>query len=74
MLKKRVTTSRALAAANGTVKRLPNPYMLINTIALQEAKASTAIENILRLKMNFNSLCTRHFSFCNLCLIVFLFL
>lgn len=46
ILKKLVTTSRALAAANSTVKRLPNPYMLINTIALQEAKASTAIENI----------------------------
>ena len=28
------------------VLRLPNPFMLINTIALQEAKASTAIENI----------------------------
>jgi len=46
ILKKLVTTSRALADANSSVKRLPNPYMLINTIALQEAKASTAIENI----------------------------
>jgi len=46
VLKKLVVTSRALAEANSTVKRLPNPYMLINTIALQEAKASTAIENI----------------------------
>jgi len=46
ILKKLVTTSRALAAANSNVKRLPNPYMLINTIALQEAKTSTAIENI----------------------------
>lgn len=46
ILKKLVTTSRALAAANANVKRLPNPYMLINTIALQEAKTSTAIENI----------------------------
>jgi len=26
--------------------RLPNPYMLVNTIALQEAKTSTEIENI----------------------------
>lgn len=46
VLKKLVTTSRALSAANANVKRLPNPYMLINTIALQEAKTSTAIENI----------------------------
>src|SRR5690606_36173755 len=46
ILKKLVITSRALAAANSNVKRLPNPYMLINTIALQEAKTSTAIENI----------------------------
>lgn len=46
ILKKLVTTSRALAGANSNVKRLPNPYMLINTIALQEAKTSTAIENI----------------------------
>ncbi len=46
ILRKLVTTARALADANSTVKRLPNPYMLINTIALQEAKTSTAIENI----------------------------
>lgn len=46
ILKKLVVTSRALAGANSNVRRLPNPYMLINTIALQEAKASTAIENI----------------------------
>jgi Fic family protein len=46
ILKKLVTTSRALAAANSSVQRLPNPYMLINTIALQEAKTSTEIENI----------------------------
>ncbi len=31
---------------NGHILRLPNPYMLINTIALQEAKTSTEIENI----------------------------
>lgn len=46
ILKKLVTTSRALATTNSSVQRLPNPYMLINTIALQEAKNSTAIENI----------------------------
>lgn len=46
ILKKLVTASRALATMNGNVLRLPNPSMLINTISLQEAKTSTAIENI----------------------------
>lgn len=46
ILKKLVSASRALAAVNSSTMRLPNPLMLVNTIALQEAKASTAIENI----------------------------
>ena len=46
ILKKLVTASRALAAVNSSILRLPNPLMLVNTIALQEAQASTAIENI----------------------------
>jgi len=46
ILKKLVLASRALATVNGNLNRLPNPTMLINTIALQEAKASTEIENI----------------------------
>jgi Fic family protein len=46
ILKKALTASRALATADANVQRLPNPYMLVNTIAIQEAKASTAIENI----------------------------
>ena len=46
ILRKLVQTSRALAAVDSNVLRLPNPFMLVNTIALQEAKASTAIENI----------------------------
>lgn len=46
VLKKLVSASRALASVNSNVLRLPNPEMLINTIGLQEAKASTAIENI----------------------------
>jgi Fic family protein len=46
ILKKLVSASRALAAVNNSVLRLPNPYMLVNTIALQEAKTSTEIENI----------------------------
>lgn len=46
ILKKLVTASRALASVNASVLRLPNPTMLVNTIALQEAKSSTEIENI----------------------------
>jgi Fic family protein len=46
VLKKLVSSSRALASVNTNILRLPNPYMLVNTIALQEAKTSTAIENI----------------------------
>lgn len=46
ILKKLVSASRALASVNINVMRLPNPNMLINTIALQEAKTSTEIENI----------------------------
>ena len=46
ILRKLVTASRALATVNGSILRLPNPDMLVNTIALQEAKISTEIENI----------------------------
>ncbi|MBI9067173.1 MAG: Fic family protein [Salinivirgaceae bacterium] len=46
ILKRLVSASRALATVNGNLNRLPNPLMLINTLALQEAKASTEIENI----------------------------
>src|SRR4030042_6730022 len=46
ILKKLITSSRALASVNGHILRLPNPYMLVNTITLQEARTSTEIENI----------------------------
>ncbi|MGQ7854605.1 Fic/DOC family N-terminal domain-containing protein [Pedobacter sp. WC2501] len=46
ILKKLVTASGALATTNSSLYRLPNPTMLANTIALQEAQTSTAIENI----------------------------
>lgn len=46
ILKKLVTASRALATTNSSLHRLPNPTMLVNTISLQEAQTSTAIENI----------------------------
>jgi|ERR1019366_2556674 Fic family protein len=38
--------NKALAELKGLAKKLPNQSMLVNTIALREAKASTAIENI----------------------------
>jgi Fic family protein len=46
ILKKLVIASRALATLNSNILRLPNPLMLVNTIALQEARTSTEIENI----------------------------
>lgn len=46
ILEKLVSASRALASVNINTMRLPNPYMLINAIALQEARTSTEIENI----------------------------
>lgn len=41
-----VKSSRALAKFDGNILRLPNPSMLVNTIAMQEVKTSTEIENI----------------------------
>ena len=44
---KRVTqASRQLAELKGIVASVPNPAILINTLVLQEAKDSSAIENI----------------------------
>ena len=38
--------NKALAELKGLAQKLPNQSMLVNTIALREAKASTGIENI----------------------------
>ena len=38
--------NKCLAELKGIAKKLPNQAMLVNTIALREAKASTEIENI----------------------------
>ena len=38
--------SRNLAELNRNILRLPDPFMLVNTISLQEAKSSSEIENI----------------------------
>lgn len=47
LLKAVVQAERALAELKGFCQTLPNPALLINTIALQESKASSAIENII---------------------------
>ena len=46
ILKKLAATSRQLAELKGLVASIPNQGILINTLGLQEAKDSSAIENI----------------------------
>lgn len=46
MMKAVNEANKALAELKGYAKKLPNQSMLVNTIALREAKASTEIENI----------------------------
>lgn len=47
ILKKTIAASRALSELKGAIKNLPNPMLFIDTINLQEAQASSAIENII---------------------------
>lgn len=47
VLLKTISASRALAQLNGAMINLPNPKLFIDTIHLQEAKASSEIENII---------------------------
>lgn len=47
VLKKTVSAGRALAELKGLGKTIPNQAMLLNTIVLQEAQASSEIENII---------------------------
>lgn len=46
VLKKVISATRALAELKGMGRIIPNQSMLINTLVLQEAKASSEIENI----------------------------
>jgi Fic family protein len=46
ILRKLATASRKLAELKGVVASIPNEAILINTLGLQEAKDSSAIENI----------------------------
>jgi len=47
VLKKLASTHRALAELKGIVSSIPDENILINTLGLQEAKDSSAIENII---------------------------
>lgn len=47
VLKKLVNANKALAELNGVSQTIPNEQILINTLSLQEAKDSSAIENII---------------------------
>ncbi len=47
VLKKTASAHRALAELKGFVSNIPNENILINTLGLQEAKDSSAIENII---------------------------
>ena len=47
ILRKTISAGRALAQLNGTLLNLPNPILFLDTIYLQEAKASSEVENIL---------------------------
>lgn len=47
ILRKTTQASRALGELNGITKLIPNPQILINSLTLQEAKESSAIENII---------------------------
>ena len=46
VLRKLATASRALAELKGVARTIPNQAILINSLVLQEAKASSEIENI----------------------------
>ena len=47
VLLKVISASRALAQLNGALTNLPNPRLFLDTIHLQESKASSEIENII---------------------------
>ena len=47
ILRKTISAGRVLAQLNGTLLNLPNPTLFLDTIYLQEAKASSEVENII---------------------------
>jgi Fic family protein len=47
ILRKTISAGRILAQLNGALRNLPNPTLFLDTIYLQEAKASSEVENII---------------------------
>jgi len=47
ILKKAISAGRALAELKGLGETIPNQAILVNSIILQEAKASSEVENII---------------------------
>lgn len=47
ILRKTISAGRALAQLNGALLNLPNPNLFLDSIYLQEAKASSEVENII---------------------------
>lgn len=47
VLKKVTQAHKALAELNGVAESMPNEVIILNTLSLQEAKDSSAIENII---------------------------
>ena len=47
ILRKAITANRALAELKGVASLIPNQNILINTLALEEARDSSAIENVI---------------------------
>ena len=47
ILRKTITAGRALAELKGLGETIPNQSMLVNSVVLQEAKASSEIENVI---------------------------
>ena len=47
ILRKTISAGRTLAQLNGALQNLPNPTLFLDTIYLQEAKASSEVENII---------------------------
>lgn len=47
VLRKAVAANKALAELKGMARTIPNELILINTLVLQEARESSAIENII---------------------------
>ncbi len=51
VLKKAITANRSLAELKGVGLTIPNQAMLVDSLILQEAKASSEIENIITRKV-----------------------